>query len=386
MSPRFSARTALLALPILAMAACAEAEAQQAEGQEGGAATGAATSTPFTPTELARFDEPWAMTFLPDGSMLVTEQAGTLRHWKADGSGHEVGGVPAVDYGGQGGLGDIILHPDFAENATLYLSYVEAGEDDTRGAAVMRARFTKVDGVHALTDKDIIWRQAPKVTGRGHFGHRLAFGPDGMLYISSGERQKFEPAQDMQMNLGKIIRLTEDGDVPPDNPFADQGGVTAEIWSFGHRNPLGIAFAADGSLWEHEMGPKGGDELNLIVKGDNYGYPRVSNGDHYDGRDIPDHSAGDGYNAPEADWTPVISPAGLVIVSGDAYPDWQGTGLIGGLSSKAIVQVALDDDPREIARYDMGERIREIEESADGTIYVLEDGENGRLLALTPKG
>ncbi len=232
----------------------------------------------------------------------------------------------------------------------------------------------------------MIWRQTPKVEGQGHYGHRLAFGPDGKLWISSSERQKFDPAQDMGSNLGKIIRLNEDGSVPADNPFAAQGGVTAQIWSLGHRNVLGIAFDARGRLWEHEMGPRGGDELNLIERGGNYGYPLVSNGDHYDGRDIPDHATRPEFIAPKISWTPVISPSGFILYSGTLFPQWQGDGFIGGLSSKSLVRVVFDgDSAREAERFDMGQRIREVEQGPDGAIWLLEDGSDGRLLQLRPR-
>lgn len=283
---------------------------------------------PFVSTEVATFDEPWAMTFLPDGRLLVTEKEGKLKLLDTA-SKHvgEISGVPAVDYGGQGGLGDVVLHPKFASNGLVYLSYAEKGNGDTRGGAVARGKLT-LDGKGggALSGMKVIWRQVPKVSGHGHFGHRIAFDKDGKLWISSSERQKFDPAQDMKSNLGKIVRLNDDGTVPADNPFADQGGVTAQIWSLGHRNALGLAFDAQGRLWEHEMGPRGGDELNLIERGSNYGYPIVSNGDHYDGRDIPDHDTRPEFNAPEAFWNPVISPAGFIIYSGDLFPDWKGDG------------------------------------------------------------
>ena len=245
----------------------------------------------FVATPIASFEEPWAMSFLPDGRLLVTEKKGRLLVVTQDGQKSEpLSGVPDVDYGGQGGLGDIVLHPDFESNGLVYLSYVEAGEDDTRGAIVVRARLTLNDiGGGGLNGLEVIWRQDPKVTGKGHFGHRIAFSEDGYLFISSGERQKFDPAQDMKQNLGKIVRLHHDGSVPHDNPFSDQGGVAVQVWSLGHRNPLGIAFDEQGRLWNVEMGPRGGDELNLVLRGENYGYPTVSNGEHYDGKEIPDH-------------------------------------------------------------------------------------------------
>ena len=346
---------------------------------------------PFVATPVAKLDEPWAMTFLPDGRMLVTEKRGRLRIVTVDGEISEpVPGVPDVAYGGQGGLGDVFLHPDFATNNVVYLSFAEAGDGNTRGAAVVRATLTlNDDGGGALSDVSVIWRQDPKVTGRGHYSHRIAFSPDGYLFISSGDRQKFDPAQDMQMNLGKVIRLHDDGSVPADNPFFDQGGVTAQIWSLGHRNLLGLAFDAEGRLWNQEMGPRHGDELNLVLRGHNYGYPIVSNGDHYGGEEIPDHDTRPEFEAPKAYWVPAISPGGLMIYSGDMFADWKGNAFIGGLSSKALIRVEFNGtEAREAERFEMGERIREEEQGPDGAIWIIEDeedGSGGRLLKLTPK-
>jgi len=340
---------------------------------------------PFGVTPVADFDEPWAMTFLPDGALLITEKRGELLLFR-DGKTQRVSGIPAVAYGGQGGLGDVILHPRFADNGYVYLSFAEPGEGRTRGAAVARAQLVRGAGSVALEGLQVIWRQVPKVSGSGHFGHRLAFGPDGHLWVTSGERQKFTPAQDMQSNLGKVLRLRDDGSVPADNPFASQGGVAAQIWSLGHRNPLGIAFDAQGRVWTQEMGPRGGDELNLIERGGNYGYPLVSNGDHYDGRVIPDHDTQPQFKAPKVSWTPVIAPAGLLIYSGNEFPDWQSDVFIGGLASQALIRVEITGETaREAARYDMGERIREVEQGPDGAIWILEDGDRrraGRLLRL----
>src|SRR3546814_797091 len=215
----------------------------------------------------------------------------------------------------------------------------------TRGGAVARGTLALDDsGGGTLEGLEVIWRQVPKVSGRGHYGHRLLFGSDGKLWITSSERQKFDPAQDMQSNLGKLVHLNDDGSEPADNPFADQGGVAAQVWSLGHRNLLGIDFDAQGRLWEVEMGPKGGDELNLVERGGNYGYPIVSNGDHYDGRDIPDHDTRPEFDAPKVSWNPVISPSSLLINSGAMFPDWQGDAFIGGLSSQALVRVEFDGD------------------------------------------
>ena len=380
------------------LTACSDSpDAAQAATAESSASTAAMPSaestdagTPFAVTEVAQFDAPWAMTFLPDGRLLVTEMAGNLRlHNLETGETGSIEGVPEVVHAGQGGLGDVLLHPQFEENRQIYISYVEAG-DGVSGAAVARARLVlNESGGGELEDLEVIWRQVPKVSGDGHFGHRLAFDDEGMLWISSSERQKFDPAQDMSGNLGKMIRLNDDGSLPEGNPFADQGGVAAQVWSLGHRNILGLAFDAEGRLWAHEMGPKGGDELNLIEKGANYGYPIVSNGMHYDGEPIPDHDTRPEFNAPEVSWTPVISPAGFIIYDGELFPEWQGSGFIGGLSSQALVRVAFDgESAREAERFDLEQRIREVAQGPDGAIWLLEDGRrggDGTLLKLTPQ-
>ncbi|MDQ3288280.1 MAG: PQQ-dependent sugar dehydrogenase [Pseudomonadota bacterium] len=344
---------------------------------------------PFTATPIGKFDEPWAMTFLPDGRLLVTERRGRLRLLDpATGEANTISGVPEVDYGGQGGLGDVVLHPQFDRNSVVYLSYAEAGEGNARGAAVARATLDlDASGGGRLSNVEVIWRQVPKVSGQGHYGHRIVFGPSGKMFISSGERQKFDPAQDMASNLGKIVRLNDDGSIPADNPFADRGGVAAQVWTLGHRNILGMDFDAQGRLWAHEMGPRGGDEFNLIERGSNYGYPIVSNGRHYDFRNIPDHDTRPEFNAPEISWTPVISPAGFIFYSGQRFPQWRDNGLMGGLSGQALVRVEVGaDGARELERYDMGKRIREVEQGPDGHVWLLEDGAGGRLLKLIPRG
>ncbi len=341
---------------------------------------------PFNSSPIATFDEPWAMTFLPDGRMLVSEKAGKLQLVDAQGRKTEIAGVPEVDYGGQGGFGDIVLAPDFATSNMVYLSWVEAGEDDTRGAVVGRARLELKGQKPALKNLETIWTQKPKVTGRGHYSHRLAFSPDGKyLFIGSGDRQKFDPAQDMESNLGKIVRLYPDGSVPKDNPFVDREDALPEIWSLGHRNILGLAFDSEGRLWNQEMGPKHGDELNLVQRGANYGYPIVSEGDHYDGKKIPDHDTRPEFAAPKVAWEPTIAPSGLMIYSGEMFPAWKGSAFIGGLASQALIRVSFDgDSAKEAERFLMGNRIREVEQGPDGAIYVLEDGEGGRMLKLTP--
>lgn len=354
---------------------------------------------PFEVQAITDFDQPWAMAFLPDGRLLVTEKAGRLLVVSQTGEkSAPVGGVPEVEWGGQGGLGDVALHPDFERNRWVYLSYAEAGAGGTRGAAVARGVFSEdAAGAASLSDVEVIWRQYPKLVGRGHYGHRLLFDSDGYLWVSSGDRQKFTPAQDMQSNVGKILRLNDDGSAPADNPFVDyisdnpfvdDEGVYDQIWSLGHRNPLGIAFDLDGGLWDVEMGPAGGDELNRVQRGANYGYPTVSNGDHYDGREIPDHDTRPEFAAPAVWWTPVISPGGMITYDGDAFADWRGNLLIAGLSSQALIRIEVDgDSAREAERFDMGARVRAVAQGPDGELWLLEDdrGEGtGRLLKLTP--
>lgn len=341
---------------------------------------------PFVSTPITDFAEPWALAFLPDDRILVTEKAGTLRLLDpATGSKGQITGVPAVRYAGQGGLGDVALHPNFAENSLVYISYAEAS-GSRAGAAVARARLVlNGSGGGALEGLEVIWRQSAAYDGTGHFSHRLLFAPNSTLYISSGERQQFDPAQDLSGNLGKILRLNDDGTTPDGNPFADRGGVSAQIWALGVRNPLGIDWDSEGRLWEIEMGPFGGDEINLIQPGANYGWPLVSQGNHYDGQPIPDHSTRPEFNPPKAFWVPVISPAGLAVYKGDLFPQWKGHALISGLGSLGLVRVEISgESAREAERYSFGRRIRGVRESADGTVWVIEDGPGGRLLKLTP--
>ena len=349
-----------------------------------------ADALPFDVQPVAQLSEPWAMTFLPDGRLLVTEKKGALKVVTQGGKIGNVTGVPSVAYGGQGGFGDVVLHPHFADNGWVYLSYAERRVGDssgTRGAAVARAKLTLDDaGGGDLSDLKVIWRQDPKVDGQGHYGHRIAFDGDGKLWISSGERQKFDPSQSMQSNLGKIVRLNDDGSVPDDNPFAGKGEVASQVWSLGHRNPLGLAFDTQGRLWNSEMGPAGGDELNLVKRGANYGYPTVSNGDHYDGRPIPDHDTRPEFEKPAITWTPVISPSSLAFYSGTLFPEWTGNAFIGGLSGQTLVRIEIDgDSAREAERFAMGGRIRDVAQGPDGALYVIEDGKDGRLIRLAPR-
>lgn len=390
-------RALVLIASVLSFGCCERASSGVDGGTDGGSTDGGhdgglpvvndvAGVHGFNVTEQGRFNEPWAMTFLPSGALLVTEKAGTVKLRLADGTVQSITGVPPVSYGGQGGLGDVVIHPQFSQNSLVYLSWAEAGTGGTSGAAVGRATLVLTPTGGRLDNLQVIWRQSPKVAGQGHFGHRMVFGASGHLWITSGERQRGTPAQDMSQNLGKVLRLNDDGSVPTDNPFVSQGGVAAQVWSLGHRNPLGIAWDSAGNLWVHEMGPKGGDEVNLIERGSNYGWPTVSNGDNYDGSPIPDHNTRPEFNAPEISWNPVIAPAGFVIYTGSLFPGWRGNGFIGGLVSQGLVRVVLaGNSPRELERFDLGERIREVEQGPDGALWVLEDGANKRLLKLTPK-
>lgn len=332
------------------------------------------------------FNEPWAMTFLPGGDFLVTEKNGTLLLVRRDDRSRvAVKNIPRVAYGGQGGLGDVILHPQYQENHWIYLSYAEEDASGNRGAAVARAQLRGASSAPELKNLEVIWRQTPKVSGSGHYSHRLAFSPDGHLFITSGDRQKQSPAQSWEQNLGKVIRLNADGSVPPDNPFQDKGELAKTFWSLGHRNLLGIAFDPQGQLWTHEMGPRHGDEFNRIIRGDNYGWPIVSWGDHYSGFPIPDHDTRPEFHAPEVYWVPTVAPAGLIIYAGSLFPPWQGHAFIGGLRSESLLRIRITGNrAEEVERFAMGERIREVEQGPEGAIWVLEDKKGGRLLRLTP--
>ena len=359
---------------------------------------------PINVEVLAKLDNPWGMTFLPDGRLLITEKPGRLRIF-ADGKLSEpIAGVPPVAYRDQGGLLDVEVDPKFAENQFVYLSYAEpapnqpAGAQDTpdprlggrkptdhqlKTGAVARA---KLDG-DKLADLKVIWRQTPKTLGRGHFGGRLIFAPDGKLFILSGDRQRSDPAQDPTGNLGKVVRINSDGSTPTDNPFGSQPGVPKDVYTMGNRNPLGGAInPATKELWINEMGPKGGDELNVIKPGKNYGWPLVAvNAKHYNDAPIPEHSTRPEFEPPLRAWTPVISPSGMVFYQGSKFPTWKTSILIGGLSSRALIRLPVEGGKvGEEDRIDMKRRIRDVIEAPDGAVLLLSDGANGELLRLTP--
>jgi glucose/arabinose dehydrogenase len=381
---------AAFSLPAAMLASCAKAET----GETAVAAAEMTGGTPFATSEVATFAEPWAIAFAPGTPMLfVTEKAGSLKFIDtATGTAGTVSGVPTVDYGGQGGLGDIAFLPGESAAAlgrrTVYLSWAEAGESDTRGAVVGKGTLVcAAANSCAIEGLAVIWRQTPKVSGRGHYSHRIEISPDGKyLFIASGERQKMQPAQDTGTTLGKIVRLNLDGTPAVGNPLADKGGVSAEIWSWGHRNILGLDWDAQGRLWEVEHGPAGGDELNLVQRAANYGWPIRSNGEHYNGDAIPDHEPSDGFAQPAMSWNPVIAPGDMLIYSGAMFKAWQGHALMAGLGSQAIVDVAIDgDSAREVTRYEFDKRLRALAQGPDGALWVAEDGKGGRLLKLTAK-
>ncbi|KQN35760.1 dehydrogenase [Sphingomonas sp. Leaf407] len=345
---------------------------------------------PFVVQPVADLESPWALAFLPDGRILVTEKAGQMLLLSADGRQRQVVATIPVDSAGQGGLMDVVPAPDFATSGRVYFSYSTAG-DGGKGVVLARGRLRAAEGGNGgemrLGEIEALFRATPFVSGDGHYSGRIAFAPDGQhLFFTNGERQKFDPAQDPKATLGKVLRLTLDGK-PAGDPGLTARGFHPAVWSYGHRNLLGLAFDAQGNLWEQEMGPKGGDEVNLIVAGKNYGYPLVSDGDHYDGRPIPRHATRPDLEAPKVSWNPVISPGGLIVYSGAMFPQWRGDLFIGGLSSKALIRVDMNGTSATKGdQWDMGARIRDVEQGPDGAIWVIEDGaqgSQGRLLKLT---
>lgn len=380
---RILAVTAVLTLS-LGVADCASASSFNSSSSSspgsslpGSSASGTALAESFEVTRHGRFNEGWAMSFLPDTPyLLLTERGGQLQLRNQDsGEVRQVSGAPEVLAVGQGGLHDVIPGPTFGTDGGVYLSWVR---EHPQGAQGVVGRATLDPESASLQDLEVIWEQTP-TSGNGHFSLRMLIH-EGFLHLTSGDRQKMDPAQELDNNLGTTLRLTLDGEPAPGNPW------NSELWTIGHRNPLGIAAAGNGDLWVSEMGPRGGDELNLLEAGENYGWPEASMGVHYDGAPIPDHAAGDGFRAPAVSWVPSLSPGSLLIYRGDLFPGWRDTALLGGLSGQKLVQVLIDAPEAEVtAAWDAGARIRDLAEAPDGAIWVLEDGPGGRLLELRPR-
>lgn len=376
---------------------------------------------PFRITDIATFDSPWAIAFLPDStSALVTEKPG--RVWLinvATGDKRPVAGAPAVTTAGssgQGGLLDVAVSPQFRSDRVVYLTYSEPAPSGGSGLALARAQLVRGAGEARLDGLQVIWRD-PEGGRGGQFGARVAFAPDGQsLFLTTGERQRFTPAQDLSSPLGKILHLTLDGKPAPGNPWAEKMGAAtltvpdppqdteaakhatgrtftwpgpnltpAEVWTLGHRNAYGLMFAPDGRLWEAEAGPRGGDELDLIKPGKNYGWPVVSEGENYDGVPIPRHSTHPEFVPPKVVWTPTITPGGLLIYTGSLFPQWKGDALIPGLNGEALILVRISgDNAAEAERWDFGHRLRGIAQGPDGAVYILQDGPGSKLLRLSP--
>jgi aldose sugar dehydrogenase len=325
---------------------------------------------------------PWAMAFLPDGRILVTERPGSLRIVDSDFNVSEpLSGVPEVAAQGQGGLLDVAIDPDFASNQLVYMTFAEPGSGGASTAAA-RGRL----GEAGLEDVEVIFRQEPKVGGGNHFGSRLVFGSDGTLFVGLGDRFKFDPAQDLSNHIGAVVRINPDGSVPDDNPFVGEDGAQPEIWSYGHRNIQGGTRHPDtGDVWFHEHGPRGGDEINIARPGENYGWPVVSWGNHYDGTEIPDPPSRPQFAESVHVWDPSIAPSGMTFYTGDVFPEWQGDLLVGALVAQSLVRLSLDGQTvTHEERIELGARIRDVAQGPEGAIYVLTDASDGQVLRLTP--
>ncbi|MGI9043919.1 MAG: PQQ-dependent sugar dehydrogenase [Gemmatimonadaceae bacterium] len=378
-------RSALFSLTAVSLLAC-KAEPVPAQGPAQASPQPASRNGTVSVETVARgLANPWGLEILPDGRFLVTERPGRLRIVERDGTlSAPVSGVPAVAARGQGGLLDVALDPSFATNRVIYLSYSEPA-DGTAGTSVARARL----GDGRLEDLRVIYQQTPKVSGSSHFGSRIVFRGDGTMFITQGDRASHrQQAQNLSSGIGKIVRINSDGSVPQDNPFIGRSGARPEIWSYGHRNVQSAAIdPATGRLWTVEHGARGGDELNQPEAGKNYGWPVISYGRDYSGAKIGEGTAKEGMEQPVYYWDPVIAPSGMTFYTGDAFPEWKGSILVGGLSPGLLVRLAMSDGRvTSEERYlgDLRERIRDVKEGPDGSVYVITDSSQGRILRLSP--
>lgn len=346
---------------------------------------------PRVETVTNKLQYPWGMAFLPDGSMLVTEKPGRLRRVTMNGRvSPPISGVPTVAYASQGGLLDVALDPNFSTNRHVYLTYSRPA---TIGTSTALARATLSADMRALTNVTVLFIQAPTFSGPGHYGSRIAFDGSGHIFVSLGDRQQYPPtpaAQDKSNHLGKVVRLNMDGSVPSDNPFVLENGALPANWSYGHRNPQGLAFhPTTGSLFVLEHGPLGGDELNIVLKGENYGWPVVSHGVNYDGSPVGSgQTSAPNMVDPVRTWTPVIAPGGFAFYNGNAFPAWRGDMFIAGLGSRALVRLDMNGDQvvsEQRLLTDRNKRFRAVAVGPDGFLYVATDDSKGEILRIRPR-
>jgi glucose/arabinose dehydrogenase len=390
-SRRHRAAVPFIALMLSATCHVAFAQAKRPGGEI--SPTKASLPAGVQATEWATgLTNPWGLALLPDGSALVTEKPGRLRVIAKDGTlSTPVQGLPAIAAGGQGGLLDVVIDPDYAKNRLIYFSFSEPGKGrGENSTAVARAELVTDGGGYALKDMKVIFSQFPKYASTAHFGSRLVFGRDGGLFITLGDRSsRRDDAQLLDQHHGKIVRIRADGSVPSDNPFARRDGAKPEIWSYGHRNIQGAALDPQtGELWIHEHGPQGGDEVNVVERGANYGWPKFTYGQEYGGGVIGQESSAPGYAPPEYSWVPSIAPSGMAFYTSDRIPSWKGSVFVGGLKERALIRLTVRDrkvvaEERLLA--DEGTRIRDVRAGSDGTLYVVTDGSNGKVLRIAPK-
>jgi len=377
------------ALSLVAMIALATIWADDARAEQTKAP--AAPASPIAIEVVAKtLEHPWAVAFLPDGRMLVTERPGRMRIVTRDGKlSRPLPGVPKVAATGQGGLLDVVLAPNFERSRLVYFSFSEPRDGGMNGTSVARTRLAGLGSEERLEDLEVIFRQQPSHRGGLHFGSRLAFAPDGNLVVTLGERFQMRFAQDLGRHWGKVVRITPDGNAPADNPFVGRKGARPEIWSYGHRNPQAAAInPATNVLWVIEHGPQGGDEVNIVERGANYGWPVIGYGIDYSGAKLHESTHKEGMQQPAYYWVPSIAPSGMAFYTGDLFPDWKGNLLVGALAERTLHRLVLDGPQvvaEEVLLRDHGERIRDVRQGPDGAVWLLTDEANGKLLRLTPK-